>query len=80
MAGGALLVVGFAIAADDGFSNARAAGCIGAGAGVMVLAIVNCLLTKRNAIIPAVSLSSLSLSLSYPILHLHNEAKGADMA
>jgi hypothetical protein len=56
MAGGALLVVGFAFAADHGFSEPSSYGCIAAGCGVMVLAILNCLFTKRNAIIPAVSL------------------------
>lgn len=55
MAGGALLVVGFAFAADSGFEEPSSYGCIAAGGGVMVLAILNCLYTKRNAIIPAVS-------------------------
>lgn len=54
MAGSALVVVGFATAADHGFGDKTAIGCIGAGAGTLVFAIVNCILTKRNAIIPAV--------------------------
>lgn len=54
MAGSALVVVGFATAADHGFNDKTAIGCIASGAGVLVVAIVNCILTKRNAIIPAV--------------------------
>ena len=53
--GTALLVVGFAQAADFGFGNASAYGVIIAGALLFALAIVNCLYTKRVAIIPAVS-------------------------
>ncbi|KAK1923520.1 major facilitator superfamily domain-containing protein [Papiliotrema laurentii] len=51
--GTALLVVGFAQAADFGFGNASAYGVIIAGALLFALAIVNCLYTKRVAIIPA---------------------------
>lgn len=63
MAGGALLVVGFAFAADHGFDLPSSYGCIAAGAGIMVLAILNCLYTKRNAIIPAVSRYVLALMI-----------------
>jgi hypothetical protein len=57
MAGGALLIVGFAKAADEGFDSPDAYGVIIGGGVAMILAIVNCLFTKRTAIIPAVSQS-----------------------
>ena len=56
IAGTALLVVGFAEAADFGFSSPSAYAVIIAGAILSVAAIVNCLVTKRVAIIPAVGL------------------------
>jgi hypothetical protein len=54
MAGGALLIVGFAKAADEGFNSPSAYGVITGGGVGIALAIVNCLYTKRRAIIPAV--------------------------
>ncbi|WWD20193.1 hypothetical protein CI109_104669 [Kwoniella shandongensis] len=53
MASSALLIVGFSRAADYGFGDTSTYGIIIAGAVVFVLVIVNCLLTKRNAVIPA---------------------------
>ena len=55
MAGGALLIVGFAQAADYGFGVPGAYAVIIAGVVVMGAAIINFLFTKRNAIVPAVS-------------------------
>lgn len=59
IAGAALLVVGFAEAADFGWGNPSAYGVITAGAVIMVAAIVNCLFTNRIAVIPAVSVKAL---------------------
>ena len=55
MASGALLIVGFATAADAGFDQPTAYGLIIAGVVLFVLVVINCLFTKRNAVIPAVS-------------------------
>lgn len=49
----ALLIVGFSRAADYGFGTPTSYGIIIAGAVVFVAAIVNFLMTKRNAIIPS---------------------------
>ncbi|WVO13827.1 hypothetical protein L204_101450 [Cryptococcus depauperatus] len=49
----ALLVVGFAKAADYGFKEVTSYGIIIAGVVIFLLAVINCLLTKRNAVIPA---------------------------
>ena len=57
MAAGALLVVGFAQAADNGFNLPSTYGIIIGGVVAFALAVANCLYTKRNAIIPAVSYS-----------------------
>ncbi|KAL7418301.1 hypothetical protein Q5752_006757 [Cryptotrichosporon argae] len=55
MTGAALLIVGFATAADDGFGVPRVYAVLVAGFVVIALAVVHCLTTTRNAIIPAVS-------------------------
>jgi hypothetical protein len=57
MIGGALLIVGFSQAADNGFGNPSAYSVIIVGFLAMVGAVLNFLFTKRNAIIPAVSSS-----------------------
>lgn len=49
----ALLIVGFSRAADYGFDTPTSYGIIIAGAVVFVAAVVNFLMTKRNAIIPS---------------------------
>ncbi len=54
MAGGALLIVGFSQAADNGFGERSSYGVIIGGVVALIAAIVNFLFTKRNAIIPAV--------------------------
>lgn len=54
IAGAALLVVGFAEAADFGWHDPSAYGVIIAGAVIIIAAVINCLFTKRIAVIPAV--------------------------
>ena len=56
MVGGGLLIVGFSQAADDGFDSKLAYPIIIVGVLGMIGAVANFLTTKRNAIIPAVSL------------------------
>ncbi|WVQ99153.1 hypothetical protein IAU59_006285 [Kwoniella sp. CBS 9459] len=53
MSGAALIIVGFSNAADYGFNNKTAYGVIIGGVVAMALAVVHCLTTKKNAIIPA---------------------------
>lgn len=53
MAGGALLITGFSWAADHGFHTAAAIAMIAVGGALLALTVVNSLLTKRNAVIPA---------------------------
>ncbi|KAK8858940.1 hypothetical protein IAR55_003171 [Kwoniella newhampshirensis] len=53
MSGAALIIVGFSIAADDGFGTPSAYGVIIGGAVVVTLAVIHFLTTKRNAIVPA---------------------------
>lgn len=55
MVGAALTIVGFAHAADYGFAVPSSYGVFTAGVALLVLAIINCLYTKRTAVIPAVS-------------------------
>jgi hypothetical protein len=55
MVGAALLIVGFATAADNGFGVPTAYAVIAAGVVVIIGVVVHSLTTKRNAIIPAVS-------------------------
>lgn len=57
VAAAALLIVGFANAADYGFDEPSAYGVIAAGGVMFGLAVVNMLYTKRNAIIPAVGVA-----------------------
>ena len=65
MSGAALLVVGFSQAADFGWSDPTAYGVIIAGAVLLTAAIINCLFTKRIAVIPAVScMKGTSLTLA----------------
>ncbi|KAL7425027.1 hypothetical protein Q5752_000715 [Cryptotrichosporon argae] len=52
MAGGALVIVGFATAADNGFDQPAAIALIVVGFVLCIAAIANFCLTKRNAIIP----------------------------
>jgi hypothetical protein len=54
MVGGALLIVGFSEAADNGFGKPASFAVILVGFLAMVAAVINFLFTKRNAIIPAV--------------------------
>lgn len=49
-----LLIVGFSSAADHGFGQASSYGVIIAGVVVFAIALIYCMTTKRNAIIPAV--------------------------
>ncbi|OWT39397.1 hypothetical protein C362_02992 [Cryptococcus neoformans Bt1] len=49
----ALLIIGFSRAADYGFDTPASYGIIIAGAVVFVAAVINFLITKRNAIIPS---------------------------
>jgi hypothetical protein len=51
-----MLIVGFSSAADEGFGHPTAYGVIIGGAVLLGVAVVHFLRTKRNAIIPAVSL------------------------
>ncbi|WVQ80702.1 hypothetical protein IAT38_002807 [Cryptococcus sp. DSM 104549] len=53
MVAAALFIVGFSTAADEGFDLPKAYGVIIAGAVVMTAAVIHCLTTKKNAIIPA---------------------------
>jgi MFS family permease len=55
MAAGALLIVGFSFAADHGFGDKVAIALIVVGGVLFFAACINCLFTKRNAVIPAVS-------------------------
>lgn len=49
----ALLIIGFSRAADYGFDTPASYGIIIAGAVVFIAAVINFLITKRNAIIPS---------------------------
>lgn len=57
MVGSALLIVGFSFAADHGFQYAPSIALIVVGGVMFCAAIANCLVTKRVAVIPAVSSS-----------------------
>ena len=58
--GTALLIVGFANAADFGFGGPTAYGFLAAGGAITILTIVHSLTTKRNAILPPVRLLTLA--------------------
>ncbi|BEJ12224.1 hypothetical protein CspHIS471_0206840 [Cutaneotrichosporon sp. HIS471] len=53
MVGSSLLLVGFSFAADHGFQYVSSIALIVVGGVVFCAAIVNCLVTKRTAVIPA---------------------------
>ncbi|KLT45103.1 MFS general substrate transporter [Cutaneotrichosporon oleaginosum] len=53
MVGSALLIVGFSFAADHGFGYTPSIALIVVGGVLFCAAIVNCLVTKRTAVIPA---------------------------
>lgn len=55
MIGSALLIVGFSFAADHGFEYKPSIALIVVGGVMFCAAIANCLVTKRTAVIPAVS-------------------------
>jgi hypothetical protein len=54
MAAAALLVVGFANAADFGFGQASSYAFLAVGGALAIAAVVHSLTTKRNAIFPRV--------------------------
>lgn len=58
MSAAALLIVGFSNAADIGFGKPAAYAVVVAGLVVLAVSVYHFLTTKRNAIIPAVSLIS----------------------
>lgn len=57
MVGSSLLIVGFSFAADHGFEYKPSIALIVVGGVLFFAAVANCLITRRNAVIPAVSLS-----------------------
>jgi MFS family permease len=62
MIAGSLLIVGFSFAADHGFDDKVAVALIVVGGVAFFAACANCLITKRNAVIPAVSKAKHSTS------------------
>lgn len=56
MCGAALIIVGFSQAADEGFDAPSAYATIVSGGVLLILSIIHSFRTKRNAIIPPVSL------------------------
>lgn len=55
MVSGSLLIVGFSFAADHGFNDKAAIALIVIGGVMFFAACFNCVITKKNAVIPAVS-------------------------
>ncbi len=71
MSGSALLVVGFAYAADNGFGARASTGLLVAGVVLLAVSMVHFLRTERNAIIPPRILKTRTTALCMVCSTLH---------